>query len=38
MWFFTALWVILPLLVKLNVIVFAEDLTRSEGKPPESQT
>ena len=23
MWFFTALWVILPLLVKLNVIVFA---------------
>ena len=37
MWFFT-LWVILPLLVKLNVIVFAEDLTRSEGKPPESQS
>lgn len=38
MWFFTALWVILPLLVKFNVLVFAEDLTSSEGEPPENQT
>ena len=38
MWFFTALWVILPLLVKFKVIVFAEDLTSSEDEPPESKT
>ena len=32
MWFFTAIWVILPLLLKFNVIVFVEDLTREKEK------